>query len=338
MCFKKEESPQKKEFYNKLVNAKGTPLNQVLVVEPRPRKWYIRYRAFLVLIFVFTILTYVIATSKHGILRINSQIKVIPSDTDWKKYAGCIAKQTGNCCLLPLVSFIHPPDIAIALLAKNGVGAEYLRYLVEQSTRVLTGSQECDVSKPTEYFFHGDCAGPYHYKHYAFTLFKTPQAIVQEIGYKPTHLIHLTRNPFHALVASYGYANYGSYMKELKTSDFIGNNSQKWLMHAQNFASEWVLEYDYVNAFSNSTLRVYYEDLQKDRAVVLDPVLQFIQHSLLQSSLKSLECGMENTHVLEETKTQVKGTDIYSPELIKTLCKSFGPYWNENKWGANICL
>jgi hypothetical protein len=35
---------------------------------------------------------------------------------------------------------------------------------------------------------------------------------------------------------------------------------------------------------------------------------------------------------------QMKTNEIYTPELIKIMCKSFGPYWNENKWGANICL
>ena len=288
MCFRKKEEPiNEKEFYNKLVTEKGTPLEQVKVPKKKPTQN--NYKLFLLIIFAFTIGTFLINT-RHGLLRINSQMKVIPSQNEWNKYASCIAKQTGNCCALPIVSFVHPPDITTVLLARRGVGGNYLRYLVQQGTRVWTGVEECNIVEKLHANYYGGCAGPYHYTHYIMTRFFTPQSIIKEIGFKPTHLIHLTRNPFYALISSYSYfisceKGWDCTSHEIKTDDFIGNNSKRWNDYALNFASEWVLEYNYANAFNNS-IRVYYEDMVKDKLIVLEPVLKFVYQPLLPSLTK----------------------------------------------------
>lgn len=341
---KNNEETKQKNFYNRVVDEKGTPLKQTKIneVKKKPTPWY---KKFLFLVGVLSVITYFVANTKHGILRMNSQIKAIPSENQWLNYAECIGKQTRSCCGLPKVSFLHPPKETVVLLAKRGVGGGYLRYLLQEGTRVWTGSEKCNTIDQLHTHFYGGCAGPYHYKHYLLTRFFTPQAIQKEIGYNPTHLIHLTRNPFYALMSAYSYhvaceEGWNCADLSMGITDFTGNNTKRWITFTQNFATEWVIEYMYANSFNN-TIRVYFEDLVKDRAVVLEPVLTFIANPLLQTTIKSLECVAEKTdpnNIKAKRSKEVNGNAVFNQELIKTLCKAFGPYWNEKKWGANICL
>lgn len=336
MCRRVKKEP--KEFYNKLVNDKGTPLKQTLVMAERKKS----YKYIWFLLFILVCFIYLVINTRHSLLKINSQIRAVPSQTEWYKYSTCIKKQTGNCCNLALVSFIHPPLITITIMANRGVGGDYLRYIMQQSTRVWTGTESCFISDKIHPDLYGGCAGPYHYRHYLATRFFTPQSLIKEIGYNPTHLIHLTRNPFYSLVSAY--------IQHLKCKDdwdcsakinikhFTGNYTSTWNEFAFAYAQQWELEYKYTNVFNN-TLRVYYEDLTKDFVLVLEPILKFIHHDQLPSVLKSLECALENTDTTKFIQqNQIETTKIYTKELITQICKSFGPYWNENKWGANICL
>lgn len=345
MCFKSVPITEKNNFYNKLVTEKGVPLSQMKAIKTPKR--FNAYHKFLFFIFIFTLSTIIIINSKHGLLRINSQIKAIPSENQWNKYASCVFNSmNANCCSLSLVSFIHPPKETVVLLAQRGVGGKYLRYLIQQSTRVWTGVESCTAVDKLNAHFSGGCAGSYHYRHYIVTQFFTPYGITKEIGYTPTHLIHLTRNPFYALISSFAYylncEESWTCMSDfvLKATDFNGNNTNKWITYAKNFALNWELEFKYANAYNN-TLRVYYEDLIKDYTLVLEPVLIFIHQPLLLNVSKSIACSFENTNTQETkiiTKSEISSKDVFSLELIKELCKSFGLYWNENKWGANICL
>lgn len=313
-----------------------------------------KYAWFLLFIFVYLIfqsLVLFLFTRKHGIVKTVTQIKTIPTSSQWETYLKVLSNNDdGDFCRMSLISYLHPPDQhTVALLSMRGSGGTFVRHLVQQSTRVWTGTEPpCLILNQFGGYFDGECATPYHYKHFALTRFTSPSAITKEIGYYPTKIIHLVRNPFKSVISAYRY-HLGC---EIENVNGIGCNNRVltqedfakpiWLPFAERHAEEWAMQFTYVK--TTNVLRVYFEDLVNASIPEMRGILNFIANPLMVNPNKALECtsrmnnpGMETMDVTQRKENKDSFNNVFTVEILLRMCVYIKEHFNQTKLINNYC-
>jgi len=296
---------------------------------PRPRSRFCFYfLVFLAIILLFR----TNPASKHGYAQTRAQLNSTPSKTEWKTYSKCLNDITCDSCKVPIVSFLQPPIKQTVLLSSYGTGGSYLRDVTKTMMRLITGMDD-------NCYLHllNDCIGSeYHYAHFIYTRYITVSSLVAS-NYKPTQIIHLTRNPFDAIIAAYHYYTQcvkGHWYTKLICFG-LKTDINKGDVDFDRFALAYSLEYElqnkYVSTFNNS-LVIYYEDLISEHPKqALNDVFTFIQNENTFSAERALQCSVR------PSPYHFDKADVFSPELIKRICPHLLKYWNQEKFGPTLC-
>jgi hypothetical protein len=311
---------------------------------------------FLLILFYLTLQSFVLLvfTSKHGVLKTVTQIKTIPTASQWDTYLKVLNNDKDasfDFCRMGLISYLHPPDQhTVALLAMRGSGGNFIRHLTQQSTRIWTGTEApCLVLNQLGGYFDGECATPYHYKHFALTRFTSPSAITREVGYYPTKIIHLIRNPFISVISAYRYHlgcvvegmnGIGCNQRTLKVADF---NRDTWYPFAEKYAEEWSMQFTYVKAIPFAT-SIYFEDVLNNTANEMKFLLSYIANPLMVHPAKAMEClsrmnnpGMETMDVTLRKEDHDEKINPFSVELIMRMCIYLKEHFNQTKLNPYYC-
>lgn len=291
-------------------------------------------------------------TNKHGIVKTVTQIQTIPTLTQWDEYLRVLNNDNSiDFCRMPLISYLHPPDQhTVALLALRGAGGTGIRHYVQQGTRIWTGTEPpCLLLNQFGGYFDGECATPYHYKHFALTRFTSPSAITKEVGYYPTKVIHLIRNPFKGVISAYRYHlgceieninGIGCNNRALKQEDFT---KSIWMPFAEKYAEEWAMQFTYVKAIPFA-IPIYFEDVLNSTMTEMKVILHYINNPLMVSPNKALECisrmnnpGMEATDVTKRKDDHDEYGTIFSVELIMRMCVYVKEHFNSSKLTPSYC-
>jgi hypothetical protein len=283
-----------------------------------------------------------------------TQTKIIPTNTQWNNYLNNInGNVMDDFCKAPIISFMHVPDQhTIALLSLRGTGGRLVRHVVQQTTRLWTGTEQPGLL--LEQFlgnFDSEGASSYHYKHFVLTRFITPASISKEKGYVPTKIIHLVRNPFVSVISAYRY-HLGCVIensngiacneRHLKLTDF--SNKTKWYSFAENYAEEWAKQFNYIKTYPFS-LTIYYENLMENTLIELSNILYFINNNLMIHPKESLECakrlnkvGMETIDFTKrKTIDHDKLDNIFTIELIMRMCLHVKEFYNVTIFKNSYC-
>jgi hypothetical protein len=319
------------------VKKEASPVEQMIVIKCRRPTFKCCFYLFFILLLVIAFRMNSFIT-KHGIIQTKTQLKIIPSTNDWQEYYKCLSDIQCDSCSAPIVSFVTPSTKITALLSMYGTGGSYLRETSTNLLRVHTGMHDnCYFNLPN------DCSNTYHYSHFLYTRFISVSSLVTLIDvYKPSQIVYLTRNPFHSIVAAYHYytqcinGDLRTKLFCLKKKAVINKKDVAFERFAEAYAQEYELQQKYINTWSNSSIIIYYEDLMSiNNKQSLNVLFNYINNGQLSFNTdRVLQCSGINPLPYE---TNDIDKDIFSPELIKKVCKYIGKYWNENKFGKTYC-
>ncbi len=296
-------------------------------------------------------LTYVFSAREDLV----SVANVVPSSKDWKRYVQCVNNATsGPCdmCAIEPTVFAIPPKESVVIASPLGAGATLARELLQESTRIYTGSVDCAM-KYQLIQFPGECSGEFLYRHLLAMFVTSPKSLDSHAPlWHPTALLHVTRDPFETILSGFNSRErcvttillQSAYCYRLSAdrSHFEANNGTSFRDYALAHARQIVMMHDLYTDFKGPKLEVDYRHLMTARRATVIKMLEFFRKTLGEQYVvephRGAECGMRYTNDwTRRPKTdyqRLAGIDgLFSQELQRRVCEIVKPVWRREIYG-----
>lgn len=275
--------------------------------------------------------------------------------------------QSQVCYMSPQL-MLYPSVNSVGVVALSG--SNWIRYLLEEGTRILTTSagRDCDVELQAS-GYRGECLSERTFYNNIITSFKKYDEIYENYKgfYAPSALIFIIRNPFEGAIEEFGRkkaADGAAYMEFVLPKDRLAKREvyeqklAEWNQYLNNYVMQWVKDYKifqkplYYTTSSNITQNlpvhvIFYEDIydvdnfEREMTKILD----FIRENRQQRGVISptpLNVDMVSNKLFfkclnNKTKISAKSlpitVDDIDPFRKKALCQIIGDLWSVEKWG-----
>ncbi|XP_065832234.1 WSCD family member GA21586-like, partial [Oscarella lobularis] len=170
-------------------------------------------------------------------------------------------------CVVP--TFLRRQAPIIALASFPGSGNTWMRYLLEQSTGVLTGSVYNDGSLVSIGFLGENVMNPTVLVHKTHELYRPGRPLAEWVD----GVVVLMRNPFHAIVAEFNRKTHG-HTGVAPDATFAG---ERWREHVEASTTYWENFVDFWLGQPTPTHVVWFEDVRVDARRELGAVLDFLK-------------------------------------------------------------
>ncbi|XP_060806731.1 WSCD family member AAEL009094 [Amyelois transitella] len=207
-----------------------------------------------------------------------------------------------------------PPAPKVTALASfPGSGNTWLRYLLQQSTGIVTGSIYMD----------------YGLKLHGFPAENTTDGsvlVVKTHGappldtYKFDAAVLLIRNPRDAILADFNRlfkGHIGTAPKYAFKRRSNNNKRSDWATHVYQQLREWeVMHQKWLTQFPGPIHLVFYEVLVRDTRTELNAILQFLNHTVSEDDM---DCTILNKEGIYRRKNKHQDFDPYTADMYKGL-------------------
>ncbi len=275
-----------------------------------------------------------------------SYYSIVSESDQWRTYTNCVSNEACDICSQKKITFVQPPNVSIALLSIRGTGGTYLRQLHEATTRINTGTDECQVAYRTRGGMYGECSSPIFFTHVSSVRLTHPNRLSEFPLYNPGALIFMNRNPFAASVSAFHFyetcSSSNFFMSifcaggQVSEMEFVGPNST-FPIFARNYALEWMAAYQAFDAFSGPKVMIDFDDLKDDKIDTLSNTLEFTYRQMgsahVVSPVRALKCLDVNMGEYAKRASMVTIKQVFSADLIRSMCAIVGTKMNAQKWG-----
>ena len=278
-------------------------------------------------------------------------MRSLNSEKDWIAHVRCVDSPDCDMCRRPLVLIDQPTGERPVILAERGSGGTLLRLLIEWSTRLRTGIDDCfvghqwgnawDLYDPP---FVSECAGSFLFSHQVAVRSMSTWHYTGHPGYVPTRFLRLRRNPFDSARSAWEFEKTCGGFSSLTcvgrsaTADMFSPESG-WPEYAINHAKQWVaMEEEYTRRKEPKAV-VYFEELRSHsrRARAMEKVLDFLRPVGYQASTeRELACMSRGDAANDHDTRRSSPTDtrrVFPPELVKKFCTHVERLWSTDHWG-----
>lgn len=205
--------------------------------------------------------------------------------------------------------FIHVYTGSIALASFPGSGNTWLRYLLQQSTGILTGSIYKDYGLLKSGF-------P------AENVYNRSVLVVKTHEWGPKAMlpfnkaILLVRDPDKAILAEFNRQS-GGHVGFASPDRYKRTNGRYWQQFVSNKLSGWEsMNLSWARNFSGSLKIVYYDDLVADVEGILREILSFLNYPIDE---ELLGCTLIRKEGIYRRKKRVLAFDPFTPTMHKYI-------------------
>ena len=213
----------------------------------------------------------------------------------------------------------------VALVSYPGSGNTWMRYLLQQSTGILTGSVFPDPSLKKSGFGEG-------INNQSVIVVKTHNIGITRNKGKFDRAVLLVRDPFDAILAQFNWIQSKSHIGHATEDKFHGKGwssfAKNWVPGCSSFecfakkeVKRWTeLNMSCLNLFKKKQqhfIAISYEDLIQNPEKELSKVLQFLDIKISDESMRcTIDCK-EGIH--HRSKNKTVNFPIYSPEVAEVI-------------------